>query len=155
AAGSFALVTNSAALGALGVVSDFTASVWIKMSNLETNISNQGSRIFNLMGTGITDIGGANSLGFQPQLANSGTPFFPKVVMRAVIGTTFITPAIYYNFPTNEWLFLAMTYDSVSGNAALYYGTEASPAKMYVVKNIGTGLTFDFSGTPQARPRRA
>jgi len=145
AVGSFALVTNNATLGALGVVSDFTASVWIKMSVLETNTSNQGSRIFNLMGTGISDIGGVNSLGFQPQL---GSGFFPKVVMRGVIGTTFITPAIYYNFPTNEWLFLAMTYDSVSGNAALYYGTEASPAKMYVVRNIGAGLTFDFSGTP-------
>lgn len=149
AGGAFALVTNSVTLGAMGVVSDFTASIWIKMSNLETNMANQGSRIYNLTGTGITDIGGANSLGFQPQLSNvGGQQFFPKVVMRGVIGTTFITPAIYYDFPTNEWLFLAMTYDSVSGNACLYYGTEASPAKMYVVRNIGAGLTFNFSGTP-------
>jgi hypothetical protein len=145
AIGSFALATNSATLGGIGLVTNFTASVWIKMALLETNTANQGSRIYNLMGTGISDIGGANSLGFQPQL---GAGYFPKVVMRGVIGATFITPAIYYDFPTNEWLFLAMTYDTVSGNAALYYGTEASPAKMYVVKNIGAGLTFDFSGTP-------
>lgn len=148
AGGSFALVTNNATLGTLGVVTNFTATIWIKMANLETNLLNQGSRIYNLMGTGISDIGGVNSIGFQPQFANSSTPVFPKLVMRGVIGTTFITPTICYNFPTNEWLFLAMTYDSVSGNAAVYYGTEASPAKMYIVKNIGAGLTFDFSGTP-------
>jgi hypothetical protein len=145
AGGSFAVVQNSSALGALGVVTNFTLSVWVKMPALETNTANQGSRIYNLMGTGLADIGGVNSLGFQPQL---GSGFFPKVVMRGVIGNTFITPAIYYDFPTNVWLFLAMTYDTVSGNACLYYGTEASPAKLYVVKNIGAGTNFNFSGTP-------
>jgi hypothetical protein len=145
--GAFAEVQNSSALGALGVVTNFTATVWIKMAALETNLSNQGSRIYNLMGTGITDIGGTNSIGFQPQLGNP-TPLFPHVVMRGVVGNTFITPAIYYDFPTNEWLFLALTYDTVSGNACLYYGTEASPAKLYVVKNIGPGTNFNFSGTP-------
>lgn len=148
AAGSFAMVTNSATLGTLGVVSDFTVSVWVKMPILETNQSNQGSRILALMGQGINDIGGANSLGFQPQLTSGSTLLFPKVVMRGVVGTTFLTPPIYYDFPTNEWLFFAMTYDSTSGNAAVYYGTEASPAKLYAVKNIGVGLTFDFSGNP-------
>ncbi len=144
--GSFALLTNDATLGTLGVVSDFTASVWLRMPNLETNTLNQGSRIFGLMGSGLTDFGtSANSLGFQPQITIGSTP---SVTMRGVIGTTFITPAIYYNFPTNEWIFVAMTYNSTNGNAALYYGTEASPAKMYVVRNIGVGLTFDFSGTP-------
>ena len=146
--GSYAVVQNSSALGALGIVTNFTATVWVKMPNLETNMSNQGSRIYNLMGTGITDIGGVNSIGFQPQLANTTTPFSPKVVMRGVIGTTFITPAIYYDFPTNEWLFYAITYDTVSGNACFYYGTEASPAKLFEVKNIGAGTNFNFSGTP-------
>lgn len=146
AGGSFAVVQNSSTLGAIGVINSFTASTWIRMANLETNTLNQGSRIYNLMGSGLTDIGtAANSIGFQPQL---GAGLFPKVVMRGVIGTTFITPAIYYNFPTNEWLFLALTYDGTSGNACLYYGSEASPAKLYVVKNIGVGLNFDFSGTP-------
>lgn len=148
AAGSFAMVTNSSALGAIGVVTGFTATVWVKMPNLETNFSNQGSRIYCMMGTGISDIGGANSLGFQPQLTSGATQLFPKVVMRGVVGTTFLTPAIYYDFPTNEWLFFALTYDNVSGNACLYYGTEASPAKLYAVKGIGAGINFDFSGTP-------
>src|SRR6202012_4576054 len=64
------------------------------------------------------------------------------------VGNTFITPGIYYDFPTNEWLFFALTYDSGSGVACLYYGTEASPAKMYVARIIGAGTDFDFSGTP-------
>ena len=146
--GSYAVVQNSSALGALGTITNFTATVWLKMPNLETNILNQGSRIYNLMGSGITDIGGVNSIGFQPQLANSSTVFSPKVVMRGVVGTTFITPAIYFDFPTNQWLFFALTYDTVSGNACLYYGSEASPAKLYEVKNIGAGTNFNFSGTP-------
>ena len=146
--GSFAMVQNSAALGALGVVTDFTASIWIKMPNLQTNMANQGSRIYNLVGTGLTDIGGVNSIGFQPQYANTSTPLFPRFAMRAIIGNTFINPAIYYNVPTNVWLFFAMTYDSVSGNACVYYGTEASPAKLYMVKNIGAGINFNFTGTP-------
>ncbi len=148
AAGSYAVVQNSSALGALGIVTNFTATIWVKMPNLETNMSNQGSRIYNLMGTGLTDIGGVNSIGFQPQLANTSTPLSPTVVMRGVVGNTFITPAIYYNFPTNEWLFFALTYDTVSGNACFYYGTEASPAKLFEVKNIGAGTNFNFSGTP-------
>lgn len=149
AAGSYAVVQNNAALGAIGVINSFTATIWVRMPNLETNILNQGSRVFNLMGTGLTDIGtAANSLGFQPQLANNSTPFVPKMTMRGVIGTTFITPAVYYNYPTNEWLFMALTYDGNTGNACLYYGSEASPAKLYTVKNIGVGLNFDFSGTP-------
>src|SRR5690349_13414702 len=86
-AGSFAMVTNSATLGALGTVSDFTVSVWVKMPNLETNQSNQGSRIVALMAQGINDIGGANTLGFQPQLTSGGTLLFPKVVMRGLVGT--------------------------------------------------------------------
>lgn len=146
--GSFALVQNSATLGAIGIVTDFTASVWINMPNLQTNMANQGSRIFNLTGTGITDIGGINSIGFQPQYANTATPLFPRWNMRAVIGTTFVNPAIYYNVPTNVWLFFAMTYNSVSGVANVYYGTEASPAKLYMTKNIGAGTNFNFSGTP-------
>jgi hypothetical protein len=68
--------------------------------------------------------------------------------MRAVIGTTFVNPAIYYDVPTNVWLFFAMTYNSVSGIASVYYGTEASPAKLYMSKNIGAGINFNFSGTP-------
>ncbi len=149
AGGSFADVVNNAALGtALGIVSNFTATVWFKMPELEQNTANQGSRIYGLMGTGVTDIGGANSIGFQPQLASTATPVFPALCLRGIVGSQFIYPAIYYNLPTNEWLFVALTYDSVSGNAIMYYGSEASPAKMYVVKNIGAGTNFNFSGTP-------
>ncbi|HEX4262872.1 MAG TPA: Ig-like domain-containing protein [Verrucomicrobiae bacterium] len=145
--GSFVQLTNSTALGALGSVTDFTASIWIKMPVLQTNTLNQGSRIYNLVGSGLTDIGGVNSIGFQPQFA-SGAPVFPPFTMRAVIGNTVLTPPIWYTWPTNEWIFVAMTYNSTTGDACMYYGTEASPAKMFVVKNIGAGTNFNFTGTP-------
>jgi hypothetical protein len=146
--GSFAQLTNSVALAALGTVTDFTASVWIKMPFLETNQVNNGSRIFALMGPGVTDIGGVNSIGFQPQLTSGATLLFPKLVMRGIVGNTFVTAPLYYDYPTNEWLFFALTYDSTSGNVCLYYGTEASPAKLYVVKGIGAGTNFNFSTAP-------
>ena len=105
--GSFVQLTNSTALGALGIVTDFTATVWIKMPVIETNMLNQGSRIYNLVGSGITDIGGVNSIGFQPQLASPGRRYFLPFVMRAVIGNQILTPPIWYTWPTNEWIFLA------------------------------------------------
>ncbi|MBW8864921.1 MAG: hypothetical protein JF609_08375, partial [Verrucomicrobia bacterium] len=147
--GSFAMAQNNAALGGLGIISNFTATVWIKMPNLQTNASNQGARVYELVGTGITDIGGAgNNLGFQFQYNNSATATFPINTMRGVINNQFFTMPDYNDYPTNEWIFFAMTYDSVSGNGALYYGTEVNPAKLYVVKTIGAGTNFDFSGTP-------
>ena len=145
--GSCATVTNSAALGALGTVTDFTATMWIKMPVIETNLLNNGSRLYELVGPGILDIGGVNTIGFQFQLG-SGGPVFPPIIMRGVIGNTILTPPIWYTWPTNEWLFFALTYNSTTGDAAMYFGSEASPAKMYVVKNIGAGTNFNFSGTP-------
>ncbi len=147
--GAFAMAQNSAALGGLGVVSNFTATVWMKMPNLNANTANQGARLYELVGTGITDIGGAvNNLGFQFQYNNSATATFPKSTMRGVINNIFFTQPLYDNYPTNEWIFLALTYDSVSGNGCLYYGTEVNPAKLCVVKTVGAGTNFDFSGTP-------
>jgi len=87
------MVQNSAALGALGIVSNFTATMWIKMPNIETNMNNQGSRIYGLMGTGLTDYGAAGQFNrpwIPAQLANApGTPLSPKISMRGVIGSTF------------------------------------------------------------------
>jgi len=39
-----------------------------------------------------------------------------------------------------------MTYDSTNGIARLYYGTEASPAKLLLAKTIGAGTNLNFSG---------
>ncbi|MGH7989012.1 MAG: LamG-like jellyroll fold domain-containing protein, partial [Limisphaerales bacterium] len=142
--GAYAFVTNSSTLGNLGVVSNFTATIWVKMSSLNTNLSNAGTRLFVLATNGVTDDGVANTIGINIQ---SGTGPIPNAIAISVGNNSYVTAPIYYNFPTNVWLFIAMTYDSVSGNAEVYYGSEATPAKLYAVKNIGAGTNFNFSGS--------
>jgi hypothetical protein len=145
--GCYAFTTNNATLGQLGIFSNFTMSVWLKMPALQTNLLNQGARVFELMSNGITDIGGSNSLGFQYGMGSGGATF-PKNSMVALVSSAAkVTPPVYYDFPTNVWLFFAMSYDSVLGDVCVYYGTEASPAKLYAVRRIGAGTNFNFSGS--------
>jgi hypothetical protein len=142
----YAVTTGNATLGQLGVVSNFTATVWFKMSSLVLNTVNNSVRFFTLATNGITDNGGNNTIGMNINVGPSGAATFPRnAIYLQLNNVTTVSAPIYYNFPTNEWLFVAMTYDSVSGNAAIYYGSEASPAQLYVVKTIGAGTNFNFS----------
>jgi hypothetical protein len=142
----YAVTTGNATLGQLGVVTNFTATVWFKMSSLVTNTVNNSVRFFTLATNGITDNGGNNTIGMNINVGPSGSATFPRNAIYLQLNTAATVSApIYYDFPTNEWLFVAMTYDSVSGNAAIYYGSEASPAELYVVKTVGAGTNFNFS----------
>jgi len=146
---AFALASNNATLGTLGTVSDFSASVWFKFAALTTNTVNNGDRFFMLAPNGVNDIDGnpANSLGLEFTVGN-GSKGFPQNALTVRVGTATPTIApIYYDFPTNEWLFCAFTYTSSSGVVAVYFGTEASPAKLYVTRNIPAGTTFNLVGT--------
>jgi len=145
--GAYAFTSNNATLGNLGVVSDFTATIWFKMPALFTNVANQGPRLFVLAPAGATDLNAATTLGLQfgsrTAITQTGNPLD---CLNAFVSSTRISPPIYYDFPTNVWMFAALTYDSVGGNAYLYFGTEASPAKLYVVKTVGVGTNFNFAG---------
>jgi hypothetical protein len=146
--GSWAVITNDANLGAgLGVVSDFTATIWFKMPVLFSNIANQGPRLWMIAPTGATDLNVANTIGLQfgSRSAASQAPT-PLVDLNAFVGSVRVTPSIYYDFPTNVWLYCAMVYDSVGGNCYVYYGSEASPAKLYAVRPVVPGTSFDLSG---------
>ena len=68
---------------------------------------------------------------------------FPHNNVQLILAGTTVPCPVYYDFPTNVWLFVAMTYDAVSGNACIYYGTEASPAKLYTVKTV-PGIVNNF-----------
>lgn len=145
--GAFALTVSNATLANLGVVSDFTATIWFKMPNLFTNIANQGPRLWVLAQPGATDLNVANTIGLQfgSRSAASQAPT-PLDDLNAFVGATRISPPVYYDFPTNVWIFCALVYDSVNGYGYVYYGTEASPAKLYAVKQVTPqGLGFDFS----------
>ncbi len=146
APGACAVVSNSATLGNLGVVSDFTATIWFKMTSLLTNTANNGCRLFVLSTNTVVDEGVPNTIAMSFGVGN-GSPTFPANALNVGVGNAFVFCPLYYNFPTNVWLFVAATYDSTSGNVSLYYGTEASPAKLYTVNNIGAGTNFNFSGS--------
>ncbi|HXS67930.1 MAG TPA: hypothetical protein VN761_03745, partial [Candidatus Polarisedimenticolia bacterium] len=145
--GAFAVTTANTNLANLGVVGDFTAMIWFKMPNLFTNIANQGPRLWVLAQNGTTDLNNNSSIGLQfgSRSAASQAPT-PLDDLNAFVGATRISPAIYYDFPTNVWIYSALVYDSASGIAYVYYGTEASPAKLYAVKQVTPGgLNFDFT----------
>ena len=130
-AASISFVTNDANIGSLGVVSNFTATIWFKLTSPPTNTANQGPRLFIIGTNGVTDSGAANSISM---LINTAAGFPSNSIAGRINGTQFTLP-IYFPLPVGVWQFLAMTYDGAT-NAMIYYGTEASPAKLMCVNNV-------------------
>ena len=145
-AAAYAVTTGNTTLGQLGVVSNFTATVWFKMTSLVTNQVNNACRFFVLATNGVTDSGSQNDICMEIGVG-TGVTFPRNSILLNLNNVASVSAPIYYNFPTNEWLFVAMTYDSVSGNASIYFGSEASPAKLYVVKTVGAGTNFNFGSS--------
>ena len=126
--GPNAQTMNNTAFSPLGVVSNFTATLWIKQFTSITNTQSRGPRLL-LFGPGITDNNGTtNDISLYFQSTN---------VIYFKFNNTIISAPIYYNpLPTNVWLFLAIAYDGTN-NAYIYMGSEASPAKLLAVTSIG------------------
>jgi hypothetical protein len=145
-AGFVAFTNNCTALGALGTVSDFTATIWFKMAKNPTNNANLGGRLFILGTNGVNDTGNANSIGV---LFNIAAGQLTNAIAARINGTQLALP-IYNSLPTNVWQFVALVYDAGTSNALMYYGTEASPAKLLLVNNIGAQtVNFGTSGALQ------
>jgi Carbohydrate binding module (family 6) len=145
-AGNIAYVTNNAAIGSLGLVSNFTATIWFKLGSNPTNTGNLGPRFF-VMGTnGVIDSGAANSIAL---LYNTGSGYFSNSIIGRINTTTFSLP-IYYPIPTGLWQFIAVVYNATNTTAMMYYGTEGSPAKLLCVNNVGVQtVNFGTAGTLQ------
>jgi hypothetical protein len=145
----YAVTTNNATLGTgLGLVSNFTATVWLKFTSLITNTLNNQCRFFVLGTNGVTDSGAQNDICMEFGPGAGGVKSFPQnSILLNLNNASSVTAPIYYNFPTNVWLFVGLTYDSGSGNASIYLGSEASPAKLYSVKTIGPGTNFNFGSS--------
>src|SRR4029077_5409055 len=136
--GPIAFATNSATLGTLGVVGNFTVALWMKQDSVITNTVNRGGRV-SMMGTnGITD---------QNFPTNAISLFFQTTnVLYFKINNSIVSAPLYFNpLPTNVWLFVAATYDGTN-NVRLYYGTEASPAKLVSIRSLGSQLVDYGSG---------
>ena len=147
----YAATRANATLGTgLGTFSNFTATAWFNMSSLITNNNNNACRFFVLATNGVitsTSPGGVNNVGMDINVPTSTS--FPLNAIYFITPSGTVSAPIYYNFPTNEWLFVGLTYDAVSGNACIYCGSEASPAKLYAVRTlapfvINMGNSGDF-----------
>jgi len=148
-AGSIAFVTNDPSIGSLGAISNFTATLWFKLVSQPTNTANQGSRFFIIGTNGTIDSGGTNSISMLFNTAAAPSAGFPSnTIVGRIDGTQFTVPM--YSAPAvGVWQFIAMTYDGAS-NAMLYMGTEASPAKLLTVNNIGAqAVNLGPTGTLQ------
>ncbi|HWF18854.1 MAG TPA: hypothetical protein VG754_06275 [Verrucomicrobiae bacterium] len=134
--GPIAQTLNNTAFAALGTVSNFTATLWIKQFTSMTNTQSRGPRLM-LFGPGVTDNNSTtNDISLYFQVTN--TLYFK-------INNTIISPPIYYNpLPTNVWLFIALAYDGTNGY--FYMGSEATPAKLLTVSSNG-GLTVNFGAS--------
>src|SRR5882724_7409479 len=135
-AGSIAFVTNDVNIGSIGIVTNFTVSMWFKLVSPPTNTANQGARLFILGTNGVVDQGVTNSIAMLINTAAAPAAGFPSNAIAGRINTSQFSLPIYYPLATNVWQFVAMTYDGGS-NAIIYYGTEASPAKLMCVNNVG------------------
>jgi hypothetical protein len=115
-----------AGLGNGGIVDNFVITMWFKQPAMMLNGSTIGPRLWILnansgTGTGGVDSGGsANSLGLKFQQNNQ------LYFQFGTDGTT-VGPALASPFPTNKWLFIAITYDGT--NFTMYYGSDTAAAQ--------------------------
>ncbi|PWU13202.1 MAG: hypothetical protein C5B50_19780 [Verrucomicrobia bacterium] len=143
--GTIAFVNNDPNIGSLGTVSSFTATIWFKLTSPPANTVNQGPRFFIIGTNTVIDSGAANSIAMN---FNTAAGFPSNSIVGRVNGGTVSLP-MYSPYPVGVWQFLALTYDG-SANAIIYYGTEASPAKLMAVNNVGAQtINFGTSGTLQ------
>jgi len=157
APGTIAFATNNASIGSLGVVTDFTAAVWFKLVADPTNRAGQFPCLFIIGTNNATSAGHPDSISLvlSTLVGASGQGTVSNSVMAVINGSAAFAQSdvalpLYFPLPTGVWQFVAITYDSANSNACMYYGTEASPAKLMTVNNIGA-QTIDFgaSGTLQ------
>ena len=140
--GPVAAATN-ANLG-FGMVSNFVVSLWFKQDALMSG--NIGPRLF-VLGDGTpTDTGVANSIGVKFQMANQ---------LYFQIGSTTVSAGFANNLPTNQWIFIAATFDGANVN--FYEGTDTNAVSLIATApaaNIDFGSSAAlYIGNRQDRTR--
>jgi len=121
--------TLGAGLGNAGTISNFVVTLWFKQKAMMPAGANIGPRLWILnAGTAGVDSGAnANTLGLKFQANN-------QIYFQFGADTVTVGPAQASPYPTNKWLFMAITYDGT--NAAMYYGSDTAAAQL-----LGTAVT--------------
>jgi hypothetical protein len=116
-------------LGNSGVIGSFVATIWFKQKAQMPNGLTIGPRlwILNSGATGVDSGANANTLGLKFQQNN-------QLYFQLGTDTVTVGPALASPFPTNKWLFIAISYDGT--NCSMYYGSDTQTAQL-----IGTGLS--------------
>lgn len=131
-------------LGAGGVLNNFVISMWFKQKAMMPAGATIGPRLWILnasSGTagGVDSGGSANSLGLKFQQNN-------QLYFQFGTDTTTVGPALATPFPTNKWLFIAITYDGT--NAAMYYGSDTAAAQLLgSASTPGRSISLNGSAT--------
>jgi beta-glucanase (GH16 family) len=124
--------TTNANLG-FGTVSNFTVSLWFKQNALMASGANIGPRLFVLGGGVPADTDAANSIGLKFQSA--GQLYFQM---------NGLTVPFSINLQTNNWVFVAATYDGNS--VTIYQGTDGAVSSASTNVAITTNVNFGLSG---------
>jgi fibronectin type 3 domain-containing protein len=141
-AGAIVDLLGSAPLASLGGgggnITNFTATLWLKLNTPYDNTVGVGPRLWILnSGSSGLDIGAATSVGLQILTASQfqlGYPGGGKAEFSWPSGS----------LPVGQWLFVAVTYDS--STYTVYAGTDASPAQSLGTLSLA-GQTLALGGT--------
>jgi hypothetical protein len=134
--------TLGANLGVGGVISNFVISMWFNQAAMMPSGDETGPRLWILNATsgsagGVDSGGSANSLGLKFQANN-------QLYFQFGTDTATLGPALGSPFPTNEWLFVAITYDGT--NASMYYGTASASAQVLATAS-SPGRSINLGGS--------
>ena len=124
-----------AKLGNGGTINNFVITMWFKQAAMMPNGITIGPRlwILNAGAAGVDSGANANTLGLKFQQNN-------QLYFQFGTDTVTVGPALANPFPTNKWLFIAITYDGT--NASLYYGSDTAAAQL-----LGTAVSAGRSIT--------
>jgi len=129
--GPIAVTQSNAAIN-FGSLNGFTMTMWIKPTT--TLLTSGYPRLFTLGPNGTTDRGNTGSL----QLLNNGN-LQPQTSIQAFVNSLQTSTSGFgaLDLPTNQWRFLAMTYDGMT--LRLYGGSETNEAALMSSTGFAAG----------------
>ena len=116
-----------------GIITNFVVTMWFKQVAMQPGNTGPRMWILNAGTAGVDSGANANTIGMKFQGNN-------QMYLQIGADTVTVGPPLANPFPTNQWLFIAVAYDST--NATMYYGSDNAVAQL-----IGTGATLHRSVT--------